>query len=174
MFKLRRLKQGKQKTQKRNCAGFSLIELMVAVSIFAIVVTVATGACFIIFDSLKRTQNSAAVLNSVDFAFDFIVKRSINNSLRCDHNVIKDNNKDWFYNTGGADSKVVYCSEGDSLCASPIILFPSEVNATITCYNKANELFQLDLEVGSNQNIKTRISTEFGVKLTTFIYNRKK
>ena len=60
------------KFSKRNTTqkGFTIIEMMVAVSIFAIVVTISMGAIFTIVDANKKAQSLKAVMNNLNFALE--------------------------------------------------------------------------------------------------------
>ena len=61
---------------KNNTAqkGFTLIEMMVAVSIFAIVVTISMGAIFTIVDANKKAQSLKAVMNNLNFALETMTR----------------------------------------------------------------------------------------------------
>ena len=54
--------------------GFTLVELMVAVSIFAIVVTIAMGAIFTVVDANKKAQSLKSVMNNLNFALETITR----------------------------------------------------------------------------------------------------
>lgn len=51
-------------------SGFSLIELLVSLTIFTIVITMATGTLLVLLDANAKAQNIQAVINSVTFALD--------------------------------------------------------------------------------------------------------
>ncbi len=50
--------------------GFTLIEMMVAVSIFTIVMMMATGALLSILDSNRKVQSQQAIFSNLDFALE--------------------------------------------------------------------------------------------------------
>ena len=56
------------KNQKRQ--GFSLIEIMVSLAIFAIVVVVATGALLSTIDATKKAQATQTVLTNLNLALE--------------------------------------------------------------------------------------------------------
>ncbi len=164
-----------KKTKKNSLeAGFSLIELMVAMSIFTIVVTIATGACFIIFDSLRRTQNAAVTLNNIDFAFDFIIQTIINEKLVCDNSYKNANSIIYHY-----DGNIYYNNTSNSTLDEhnkPIgtPLFPDELNVTgFTCSDEGSGLLsKITITVESTANYAMRSATDFEVELSTYVYTR--
>ncbi len=54
--------------------GFSLIEVLVALSIFAIVVTMAVGSLLVLIDANSKSQNTQQSINNVSFAVDAMVR----------------------------------------------------------------------------------------------------
>ena len=50
--------------------GFSLIEMMVAVAVFAVVMTVALGALLSMSESDRKAQTLKSVINNLNFALD--------------------------------------------------------------------------------------------------------
>ena len=63
-----------KKTAKSLSAGFTLIEMIVAVFIFSIVVTVAAGAILSIMQSNKKTQSFKSVVNNLNIALETMVR----------------------------------------------------------------------------------------------------
>jgi prepilin-type N-terminal cleavage/methylation domain-containing protein len=59
----------KQKILKRN-TGFTLVEIIVAVGLFAIVMVVATGAIFSIVNANKNAQSLNSVITNLNFAIE--------------------------------------------------------------------------------------------------------
>lgn len=59
-------------TYKRR--GFSLIELMVAVSIFTVVMTVSVGTLLSLADANRKAQTLASVTNNLNFALDSMTR----------------------------------------------------------------------------------------------------
>jgi prepilin-type N-terminal cleavage/methylation domain-containing protein len=55
-------------------AGFSLIELLVALSIFTVVVTMSTGTLLVLIDANAKAQNIQAVMNNLTFALDSMTR----------------------------------------------------------------------------------------------------
>ena len=51
-------------------AGFTLIEMMVAVSIFAVVMTVSAGSLLTIIDANNKSQSLKSVMNNLNFALE--------------------------------------------------------------------------------------------------------
>ncbi|MES2409306.1 MAG: type II secretion system protein [Patescibacteria group bacterium] len=62
------------KKTKINTKGFTLIEIMVAVSIFALVMVVAIGAVLSIVSANKKSQAVSSVLTNLNFALEAMVR----------------------------------------------------------------------------------------------------
>ena len=50
--------------------GFTLIELMVSISIFLVVMTISMGAIFSIFDANRKSESLKVVMNNLNLAVD--------------------------------------------------------------------------------------------------------
>lgn len=55
-------------------AGFSLIELLISMTIFSIVVTIATSTLLVLIDANSRALNKQAILNNFTFALDSLTR----------------------------------------------------------------------------------------------------
>lgn len=55
-------------------SGFTLIEVLVSVSIFAIVMLIATGAVFSIVEANKKTHSLKSVMTNLNFALESIAR----------------------------------------------------------------------------------------------------
>ena len=64
------IQKKKQKTQQK--AGFSLIELLVAVTLFVIVMTVSVGTLLALVDANRKAQSLKSVINNLNFALETI------------------------------------------------------------------------------------------------------
>jgi len=62
-----------KKNMKSN-AGFTLVEMMVAVAVFSVVMTVAAGALLSVIDANKKAQAIQTAINNVNFALESISK----------------------------------------------------------------------------------------------------
>jgi prepilin-type N-terminal cleavage/methylation domain-containing protein len=51
-------------------SGFSLIELLVSMTIFSVVMTMATGTLLVLLDANAKTQNKNQILNNLTIAID--------------------------------------------------------------------------------------------------------
>jgi prepilin-type N-terminal cleavage/methylation domain-containing protein len=60
--------------QKKIGKGFTLVEIMVAISIFAIVAVVAVGALLKIVDANKKAQSLETSVNNLNFIFDSMTR----------------------------------------------------------------------------------------------------
>ena len=59
-----------KKNRVRGQEGFTLIEIMVSVAIFAIVMTISMGAIFTIINNDKKAQAIKSVMNNLDSAIE--------------------------------------------------------------------------------------------------------
>jgi prepilin-type N-terminal cleavage/methylation domain-containing protein len=67
-----------------NSAGFTLIEMMVAVSIFSIVMLIATGSMLSIIDANRKAQSVKAVVNNLNFTVENISRNlRVGTRFRC-------------------------------------------------------------------------------------------
>lgn len=58
------------KHRRGNTRGFSLIELMVSVGLFAIVMTVSVGTLLALIDANRKAQSLKSVINNLNFSID--------------------------------------------------------------------------------------------------------
>lgn len=63
-----------QQKNKKNASGFSLIELLVAVALFTIVMTVAVGTFLSIIDANRKSQSLKSVINNLNFGVDSMAR----------------------------------------------------------------------------------------------------
>ena len=59
---------------KRNERGFTLIEMMVAVALFAVVMTISIGALLALVDANRKAQALQSVMNNLNVALDGMVR----------------------------------------------------------------------------------------------------
>lgn len=65
-------------------AGFSLVELLVSLSLFTIVLTMAVGSLLVLIDANARAQNMQQVMTNLSFALDSISREvRTGNGLYC-------------------------------------------------------------------------------------------
>lgn len=84
--------------------GFSLVELMVAITLFAVVMLVAVGALLALVDANRKARSLESVMNNLNIAIDGMVRSMrMGNTFNCNNTVIPDPNF-------GGD-----CSNGDDL-----------------------------------------------------------
>jgi prepilin-type N-terminal cleavage/methylation domain-containing protein len=69
-------------SQKNNTAllsaqqkGFTLMEVMVSISIFAIIITIGIGSLLTIFQTLQKTRADRQTLDSISFMMDTMTRR---------------------------------------------------------------------------------------------------
>lgn len=58
----------------KSGGGFTLIEIMVSVALFAIVVTVSMGALLTVVDTNRKAQTLQLVMNNLNFAIESMVR----------------------------------------------------------------------------------------------------
>ena len=69
-------------------AGFTLIEMMVAVSLFAVVMTISVGALLSLVDANRKAQSIQSVMNNLNVALDGMVRNiRMGTAYHCDDNV---------------------------------------------------------------------------------------
>ena len=59
---------------KTSQAGFTLVEMMVAVSLFAVVMTISVGALLALVDANRKAQALQSVMNNLNVALDGMVR----------------------------------------------------------------------------------------------------
>lgn len=69
----KRIVSGTQKSIS-NQAGFTLVEMMVAMSLFAVVMTVSVGALLSMVDANRKAQALQSVMNNLNVALDGMVR----------------------------------------------------------------------------------------------------
>lgn len=93
--------------------GFSLIEIIVSVGIFAIVMTVALGALLSMNVANKRAQAVRSVLDNVNFALENMARElRLGKNYRCDDDIPLDGSTDFLPQdcTSGLNSSVAFVS----------------------------------------------------------------
>lgn len=81
-------------TQKTRAGGYTLVELIVAVGLFSIVMTLATGAYLIMIGANRQTQGLATGINNLTFVLNTMTISMRTGNLYCEGST--------------------YCSEGGS------------------------------------------------------------
>ena len=59
---------------KRNTAGFTLVELLVSVSLFAVVMMISVGTLLSLVDANRQSQSLKSVTNNLNFALDTMTR----------------------------------------------------------------------------------------------------
>lgn len=67
--------QNKNKLRLQNSQGFTLLEMMVSVSIFTIVMTISIGAILTLDGSLQKAKTMRAAVENVSFALEGMAKK---------------------------------------------------------------------------------------------------
>ena len=61
--------------QKKNNRGFSLIEMLVSIALFAIVVTTSVGTLLVLVDANSKSQSIQIAINNLSFAVDVLTRQ---------------------------------------------------------------------------------------------------
>ena len=69
-----RLQNSKIKTQNFTSRGFTLVELMVSVSVFVIVMVISMGSILSIFDANKKSQTLRTVMDNLNFSLEAMTR----------------------------------------------------------------------------------------------------
>ena len=110
------IKTRNSKSEARN-RGYTLVELIVAVGLFAIIMTIASGAYIVMIDLTRQSQNKATGIDNLSFALETMTR-----NIRTGTN----------YNCGGAGD----CSGTDSFS------FSDPNGETITYTNVSSAIYQ--------------------------------
>ncbi len=63
-----------KKLTDKNRKGFTLIEVIISISIFIIIVTVSMGAIASIFDANRKSQSLKAIMTNLNFALEIMAR----------------------------------------------------------------------------------------------------
>ncbi len=89
---------------KMNSRGFSLVEMVVSVGLFAVIMLVAMGALLSLVEANRKSRVLESVMNNLNISLDSMVRAArMGSNYVCNGDSIPVN-----YNTNGAD-----CSTGD-------------------------------------------------------------
>lgn len=86
--------------------GFSLIEIMVSLAIFAIVVVVATGALLTTIDATKKAQATQTVLTNLNLALEGMTRE-----IRVGSNYTVENQTTFSFDDKNGTTKIKYSLE---------------------------------------------------------------
>lgn len=57
-----------------TCRGYTLIELIIAVGLFSLIMTLTSGAYFVMIDTNRQTQGITAGINDLSFALESMMR----------------------------------------------------------------------------------------------------
>lgn len=67
--------------------GFTLIEIMVALGLFTIVITISLGSILSIFDANRRAQSSKTIVDNLNYTIESLARTvRFGSNYHCDHN----------------------------------------------------------------------------------------
>jgi prepilin-type N-terminal cleavage/methylation domain-containing protein len=106
----------------KSQSGFSLVEMIVSIAVFAVVVTIAVGALLMLIASNEKLQEEQSVMTNLSFALDSMTREIRTgteyycaNAMANNNNVFDDGED---LNTILSDSDVNDCTEGSRLMLS--------------------------------------------------------
>jgi prepilin-type N-terminal cleavage/methylation domain-containing protein len=127
--------------------GFSLIELMVSLTIFSIVMTVAMGTLLILIDANGKAQALSGAMTNVSFAMD-----SMSRSLRTGKNFKCANS---ISTTDLTNATVGNCTNG-----SAIVFTPGFESTWRMAYRRNGTVIEQRIEKGSTNGTWTPITSD--------------
>lgn len=136
-----------QKKIHKNNKGFTLVEIMVAVSIFAVIMVISAGSIVSIFDANKKSQTLRTVMDNLSLTMESMVRTiRFGTKYHCDITTgVITEPRDCF-DSVGSDSLSVLSTDGDqisySLDDSRIL---REKNGTESYYLTSNDVTITDL-----------------------------
>jgi prepilin-type N-terminal cleavage/methylation domain-containing protein len=101
------------KNQNKKNKGFTLVELMVSVSVFVIIMTISMGSILSIFDANKKSQTIRTVMDNLNFSLEAMTRTiRFGTNYHCDVTVGDITTPAQRDCTTGASSMVVKTSDG--------------------------------------------------------------
>lgn len=129
------------KNNKGNIGGFSLIELMVSLTIFSIVMTVGVGTLLVVIDANAKAQALSSSMTNLSFAID-----SITRNLRT--------GRDYYCNDGGSlmSGQFLHSSTTQQDCpgANGIVFTPGFESTNRMAYRLNGTILQQRIDKGQN------------------------
>ncbi len=135
---------------KKN--GFTLIELMVSISVFMMIMLVAVGSLFLVLDTSKQARALRYAMDNVNFAMDSIsrslrmgenytcgdssdLRSSVNGNLEPESCLFLGDNTGIFFipQNGGSSDRIGYLKNGDSIERC------SYTGGSLSCVNMISE-----------------------------------
>lgn len=146
---------------KKTNRGFSLIEMMVAISIFSIVVMISMTAILSVVDSNKKAQSLKSVMNNLNFALETMTRSiKIGDSLRVGMD------KQTLTIRNGDDSKTYKLSGGRLLLNNDPITAPEVVIDNLKFFSGGALQPSVVIVIQGTMKINEKISSEFSIQTT--------
>lgn len=190
MVKLPLKNQMMNKQKRKKTKGFTLIEIMVAVSIFSIVALIVSGAFITLADIFKKTQTNRAVVDNINLTMDTMtlqIREGMNHQFNdsctaeepfsCYQAIVFDE----FVNSGIGrhllykieDKSIVQC-EGNQTSDCPKLTSPEVEVDTLSFYKSPS--FDsgspvVVLLVGGTVFARDNLSTNFSLQTTLTLRN---
>ncbi len=134
---------------KQNEKGFTLVEILVAVGIFAVIVMMSLGALANIFDANRKSQSLKTIMTNLNFAVEIMTRE-----MRFGTN--------YHCGTSGTLTLAQNCSSGDSF-----ISFRSSTG-TQNVYRLNTETHQLEKSEDGGNNYLGITAPEINIQALSF------
>jgi prepilin-type N-terminal cleavage/methylation domain-containing protein len=146
----------------RRSGGFTLIEMMVSVALFAIVVMISMTAILSIVDSTKKAQSLKSVMNNLNFALETMT-RSIKTG-----EIIYFNNPQIFINVTDQNSiPLLYKLEDGAIKRNGIaITAPEVIVDSLMFYPAGSVQPSVVIVVQGTVKLSERVTSKFSIQST--------
>lgn len=155
------------KTEK----GFTLIELMVSVSLFTVVVMISMGAIFTVVDANKKAQTLKTVMNNLNFALETMTRTiktgTMGNVTNSTISIVDQDGKTVIYSyiqgVGAVNGKIEKCTDSAAGCGKYITA--PEVNIKNLKFIKAGGTQPMVvMVVQGTAKLSEKISSDFNIQ----------
>ncbi len=81
--------KGFTRTPKILVSGFTLIEIMVSISVFVVILLISSGSILTIFDANRKSQNLRSVMDNLNYTIESMTRTiRFGNTYHCDRGVV--------------------------------------------------------------------------------------
>jgi prepilin-type N-terminal cleavage/methylation domain-containing protein len=178
-FNLEKVKMQKRNLQKQK--GFTLIEMLVSIALFAVVVTITFGTIVTVIDTNRKSQTLTLVMNNLNFSLE-----SMTRTIKTSTDIVEEGSgEDKIYYFKDQDGDYVAYKEEDGQikkCVSESDSCSSGSFSPITASEVAIENFELTLldsgpngqprmfmVVNGKAQITSRVSSDFSIQTTVSV-----
>ena len=178
-----------QKSNIKNNRGFTLIEIMVSVSIFSVVMLMVSSAIYTVFDSNRKSQSLRAVMDNMNLSLEAMTRTiRFGKDYHCDITVVPNttprdcaSGADSIAVTDFSGNRVIYKKVGTRIArtingGSDIFVTGADVNISTTTfrvlgsapYASGSDLFQpkVIIVIDGYAGSKTSARSNFVIETT--------